>query len=83
LRAFRKDLATGAYVVDWWTGAAAQIAEVAEKYGDLGLSLADASLVALADRFKTDAIATFDHRHFRAVKPLSQFPAFSLLPTDR
>ncbi len=83
LRAFRKDLARGAYFVDWWSLAAAQIAEIAEGYVDLGVSLADASLIALADRFKTDVIATFDHRHFRAVKPLNQFTAFSLPPSDK
>ena len=83
MRAFRNDLASGAYFVDWWTGAPAQIVEIAEKYGDLGLSLADASLVALADRFDTDVIATFDHRHFRTVKPLNRFAAFSLPPADR
>jgi predicted nucleic acid-binding protein len=58
-----------------------QAAEVAERYADLKLGLADASIVVLADRYRTTRLLTFDERHFRAVRPLSG-PAFTLLPTD-
>jgi predicted nucleic acid-binding protein len=54
---------------------------IVERYGDLRLGLADASLVLLAERFKTRRILTFDERHFRAVEPL-QGGHFTILPAD-
>jgi predicted nucleic acid-binding protein len=80
--AFRRDLAGGAYAVDWWAAATVETVEVAQRYAQLGVSLTDASLVALAARLHTTRIATFDDRHFRAVKPLRHGAAFSLLPAD-
>jgi predicted nucleic acid-binding protein len=80
--AFRRDVVSGAYGVEWWPQAATEAVEVAEQYADLGLSLTDASLVALADRAGTTSVATFDERHFRAVRPLTGGPAFTLLPAD-
>jgi len=81
-RAFRRDVRVGAYVLEWWPDAPAQCAEIAERYEGLGIGLTDASLVALADRLETVRIATFDERHFRAVRPLSGGQAFVLLPSD-
>jgi len=49
---------------------------------DAGLGLADASLIALAQRLDTVDIATFDERHFRAVGSLVAGEAFRLLPMD-
>jgi predicted nucleic acid-binding protein len=43
--------------------------------------LADASIIVLADRYRTTRLLTFDERHFRAVGPLSAL-AFTLLPAD-
>jgi predicted nucleic acid-binding protein len=80
--AFHGDVRAGAYSIQWWEGAAAQAAEIADGYADLGVSLADASLVALADRLRTIEIATFDERHFRALRPPSGGAAFRLLPGD-
>jgi len=54
---------------------------VVERYRDLPLGLADASLVVLADRYETDTILTLDERHFRVVRSLSGKP-FRLLPAD-
>jgi predicted nucleic acid-binding protein len=82
VRAFRSDLAAGAYLVEWWPAAAAESADIAERYSDLALSLADASLTALAARYGTVTIATFDERHFRVIRPLTGEPAFRLLPLD-
>lgn len=82
LRAFRRDVAGGAYHVDWWPRAAAESVAIAEHYADSGLSLTDASLVALAGRLETTAVATFDERHFRTVVPLGGGSAFRLLPAD-
>jgi uncharacterized protein len=82
LSALRSDLAAGAYLVEWWPGAIASSVTVAERYADTGLGLADASLVALAERLDTINIATLDERHFRAVRPLTGGKAFRLLPVD-
>ena len=81
-RALHRDLAAGAYLIEWWTGAIAPVVRVAERYADAGLGLADASLVALAERLGTIDIATLDERHFRAVRPLAGGKAFRLLPAD-
>jgi predicted nucleic acid-binding protein len=80
--AFRRDVIAGAYRVTWWDDAAAQAAAIAQQYADLSVSLTDASLVALAARMQTIEIATFDERHFRAIRPLAVGDAFRLLPLD-
>lgn len=82
LSALRADLAAGAYLVEWWPSAIAATVNIAERYADNGLGLADASLVALAERLDTAAIATLDERHFRVVRPLAAATAFRLLPKD-
>jgi len=70
VRAFRHDAASGAYLVEWWDSAVREAVGIAERYRDLGPSLTDASLVALAARLDTTFIATFDERHFRAMAPI-------------
>jgi predicted nucleic acid-binding protein len=57
------------------------IAELAARYSDLGLGLADCSIAVLAERYETRRLFSFDERHFRAVEPL-QGGSFSLLPAD-
>jgi uncharacterized protein len=47
-----------------------------------GVGLADAMNVVLAREFRTDIIATFDHRHFRMIRPLTPHSSFRLLPDD-
>jgi predicted nucleic acid-binding protein len=81
-KALRADLLAGAYFVQWWPEALGASVRVAERYADTDLGLADASLVVLAQRLKTVAIATLDERHFRAVRPLAAGNAFRLLPRD-
>lgn len=80
--AFLEDLAAGTFVVECLTrdelGAARAIVE---RYGNLRLGLADASLVVLAARYGTRRILTFDERAFRAVRPL-QGGTFTVLPSD-
>lgn len=80
--AFRKDVASGAYAVEWWPSAMPVTVDFAERHARLRLSLADASLVVLAERLGTTRIATFDERHFRALQPLGGEAAFTLLPAD-
>jgi len=81
--AFLDDLAAGTFIVDCLDrkelGAAR---DLARRHRDLELGLADASLAVLADRHRTDRIATFDERAFRAITPL-RGGAFTLLPADR
>jgi uncharacterized protein len=81
-KAFHTDVAGGAYNIEWWPEAAADMVTIARRYADLGIGLADASLVALAGRLGTTSIATFDQRHFRAMRPASGKDAFRLLPLD-
>jgi predicted nucleic acid-binding protein len=53
---------------------------VLEDYPAIGL--ADAMNAVLAREFRTDVIATMDHRHFRVIRPLTPHSAFRLLPAD-
>lgn len=50
-------------------------------YADLGPGLADLFVVALAHRFHTRRLLTFDLRDFRAISPLSG-GSFVILPAD-
>lgn len=59
----------------------ATVASLNAGHADLGLGLADCSIVVLAERFRTRRLLSFDERHFRAVRPL-QGGAFELLPAD-
>src|SRR3954470_16534726 len=59
-----KDLDSGAITVRWWADAMDETLRIARRHPVLGL--ADASLVALAARLRTDRIATFDP-HFGGV----------------
>ncbi len=40
------------------------------RYRDLGVGLADASMVVLAQRYGTRTILTLDHKHFSVLRPL-------------
>jgi hypothetical protein len=51
------------------------------RYRDLGIGLADASLVVLAARYGTRDLLTLDERHFRAMRGPGGRP-FRLLPAD-
>jgi predicted nucleic acid-binding protein len=55
--------------------------EVVGRYRDLGIGLADASIVVLAARHETDRVLTLDERHFRALTPAAG-ESFRLLPAD-
>ena len=78
------DLADGVYQVAEFTAVdAARVARLAGQYADLRLGIADAHTMTLTqpDRYDTKRILTFDHRHFRAVKP-PQGGVFTVLPAD-
>jgi predicted nucleic acid-binding protein len=73
------DLDRGSYTVRWWADALKESIAIARRRPDVGLT--DASLVALADRLRTNRIATFDHRDFRTLTDASG-ERFVLLPAD-
>jgi uncharacterized protein len=50
-----------------------------DRYPDVPLGIADASVMALAERYKIQQILTLDRRHFSLVKPQG-LPYFELLP---
>lgn len=52
------------------------------RYHDLQLDLADAVNVAFAAEFRTNAMLTLDRRDLRVISPLTDHPAFRLLPDD-
>lgn len=80
--AFLDDLAAGTFVVDCLDRKELGVArDLARRYRDLELGLADASLAVLADRHRIDRIASFDERAFRALTPL-RGGAFTVLPAD-
>jgi predicted nucleic acid-binding protein len=81
--AFLEDLAEGTFQVECLNRTELRVAlELVRQYRDLTIGLADASLVVLAQRFRTRRLLTFDERAFRNVQPL-QGGTFTLLPTDR
>lgn len=55
--------------------------EVVAQYRALEIGLADASIVAAAERLNVARILTQDHRHFRALTPRG-LSHFVLLPAD-
>jgi len=80
--AFLDDLATGTFTAEGLSPDELGLArDVARRYRDLELGLADASLVVLAHRHRTRRLVTLDERCFRAVTPL-QGGSFRLLPHD-
>lgn len=74
-----EDLATGAWTVRWWADAIDETLAISRRRPEVGL--VDASLVALADRLRTDRIATFDLAHFRTLTTRGGRP-FVILPAD-
>ncbi len=54
---------------------------IIEKYADLGIGLADASIVVLSHRYNIVELLTLDERHFRVLTGPNGTP-FRLLPMD-
>ncbi len=81
-RAFLEEVARGAYQLEPFAGADVRAATaILDRYADLDLGIADASLVVLAERHDCDALLTLDERHFRAVQRADGRP-FRLFPAD-
>lgn len=80
-RAFLRDLADGAFSVEWGDDADLSRARaLCEQYASLALGLVDGVVIAIAERLKARAIATLDLRDFGAVRIAG---APKLLPRDR
>ena len=56
--------------------------KVQRQYAGLDLDLAGGVNAALAAEYRTCSMLTLDRRDFRAIRPLTQHPAFQLLPDD-
>ena len=79
---FLADVARGGYVLASFEGEeVAQAAAVISRYRDLAIGLADASIVVLAGRYRTNRVLTLDERHFRALRTPTGEP-FVVLPAD-
>ena len=81
-RAFGADVAAGAYTLGPWSArdhaAATQVSAQHHDY----VGVTDAANVVLAARYRTTRVLTFDHRHFRMLRPMVGGDAFTLLPDD-
>ncbi|WSV87200.1 PIN domain-containing protein [Nocardia sp. NBC_01009] len=59
----------------------ARMADLVVQYGSFPLGAADASVIAIAERFGIKRVATLDHRHFRQVVP-KHCAALELVPGE-
>jgi len=76
------DVARGVYELETFSAVDVGAARgIVERYSDLNLGLADASIVVLADRYRCQDVLTLDQRHFRALRD-SAGRAFRLFPWD-
>jgi predicted nucleic acid-binding protein len=56
--------------------------ELLAQYRDLGIGLADATVVATAERLRIPRLLSVDQRHFRAIQPRG-LDHFVLVPLDQ
>jgi uncharacterized protein len=76
------EVARGAYRLEpFSTEDVAEAVSVIERYPDLEVGLADASVVVLANRYDTLDVLTLDERRFRVLRGPQDRP-FRLLPAD-
>jgi len=79
---FLDDVQSGAYTIEPVTAAdIRRCRELIATYRNLDLGLADASVIAVAERLGVRRVLTVDQRHFRAVRPRGG--PFTVLPADR
>jgi predicted nucleic acid-binding protein len=80
--ALLEQVADGAYRLEPMSaGDVAAASVVVDRYRDLQLGLADASIMVLAERFRVWDVLTLDERHFRPIRGPMERP-FRLLPAD-
>ncbi len=67
--ALLEEVARGAYRLQPFTAEdVASAAVILGRYRDLGIGLADASIVVLAERYGALEVLTLNHRHFQALR---------------
>jgi predicted nucleic acid-binding protein len=82
-QAFLGQVADGVYQLETFnTDDIARANEILDRYADLDLGLADASLIVLSERHDLLDLLTLDERHFRAVRGPGG-KAFRFLPADQ
>ena len=80
--AFLEELESGAYeLAPFEYHDISEARRTVERYRDLRIGLADASLVVLAERYDTRELLTLDERHFRAMRPTTR-RSVRILPAD-
>jgi predicted nucleic acid-binding protein len=76
------EVARGAYQLELFSSEdVGHARRIMERYADLRVGLADASIVVLANRHRTLELLCTDERHFRALRGIGGKP-FRLLPFD-
>lgn len=78
--AFLTEVAKGTFELVHLTPADLErMSELVLRYADFPLGGVDASVIAVAERFGVERVATLDRRHFGVVRP-THTPALTLLP---
>ncbi len=76
-----REVERGAYQLPPFSaGEVGEARAIIERHGDLGVSLADASIAVLAARYEIQDVLTLDERHFRILT--ANRKPFLLLPAD-
>ncbi len=76
------EVTRGVYQLESFTAEdVGQARRIMDRYADLHIGLADASVVVLAQRHRTLDLLSTDERHFRAMRGIGSRP-FRLLPHD-
>ena len=79
---FLEEVARGIYdIPPFGERDVAEARGIIEKYRDLGVGLADASIAVLAARYDCRDVLTLDLRHFRPMRPARR-RSFRILPAD-
>ena len=79
---FLREIEMGAYeLAPFRAEDIARAREIIEQYSDLGIGLADASIVVLSEKLNALELLTLDEKHFRALKGARGRP-FRILPAD-
>jgi hypothetical protein len=79
---FLQDVADGIYdVVSLGDVGKRRVAELVEAYADLPLGTADACVIATAETYRTEKVATVDRKHFTIVRA-RYVGALDLLPAE-
>ncbi|MGI8871071.1 MAG: type II toxin-antitoxin system VapC family toxin [Candidatus Limnocylindria bacterium] len=81
-RALLREVGRGVYRLEAFDASDIEAAErVIARHADLGIGLADASVVVLANRYGIHDLVTLDERHFRALRGPNGRP-YRILPAD-